>query len=68
MYPEQSPFEKDKEYLDLAKILRYKVVFTSLLYFVNHSDQECKQNKVLKAIKYAYDIGFIQFQKLKKSI
>ncbi|ATI72962.1 MupG family TIM beta-alpha barrel fold protein [Mesoplasma florum] len=76
IYPEQSSFEKDKEYLDLAKSLGYKVVFTSLLHFVNDSDQESKQKKVLKSIKYAYDAGFYtildveekSLEKLNKSI
>ncbi|AGR41901.1 DUF871 domain-containing protein [Spiroplasma diminutum] len=58
IYPEQSTFELDKQYLDLAKQLGYKVVFTSVLHFVGSENDKEKANKVLKSIKYAHDIGF----------
>ncbi|WP_339021325.1 MupG family TIM beta-alpha barrel fold protein [Spiroplasma endosymbiont of Atherix ibis] len=58
IYPEQSTFEKDKDYLELAKKLGYEVVFTSLLHFVGQKDDNKKAEMVLKSIKYAKKIGF----------
>ncbi|QHX36442.1 DUF871 domain-containing protein [Spiroplasma sp. BIUS-1] len=58
IYPEQSTFEKDKEYLDLAKKLGYEVVFTSVLHFVGSENEKQKAEMVLKTIKYAKQIGF----------
>ncbi|WP_339022530.1 MupG family TIM beta-alpha barrel fold protein [Spiroplasma endosymbiont of Crioceris asparagi] len=58
IYPEQSNFEKDKEYLELAKSLGYSVVFTSILHFIASPDAKVKAQQVLKALKYAKSIGF----------
>ncbi|AOG60157.1 hypothetical protein SHELI_v1c02020 [Spiroplasma helicoides] len=58
IYPEQSSFEEDKKYLDLAKSLGYEVVFTSFLHFIGSENVKEKAEKVLKSIKYAKKIGF----------
>ncbi|QEH61551.1 hypothetical protein SCHIN_v1c03540 [Spiroplasma chinense] len=58
IFPEQSSFEKDKEYLDKAKKLGYSVVFTSVLHFVGQENDKQKANMVLKSLKYAKEIGF----------
>ncbi|ALD66115.1 MupG family TIM beta-alpha barrel fold protein [Spiroplasma cantharicola] len=58
IYPEQSTFEKDKKYLDLAKKLGYEVVFTSILHFVGSKNDKQKAEMVLKSIQYAKKIGF----------
>lgn len=58
IYPEQSTFEQDKKYLDLAKELGYSVVFTSVLHFVGQKNDDKKAEMVLKSLKYAKKIGF----------
>ncbi|AHI52596.1 DUF871 domain-containing protein [Spiroplasma culicicola] len=58
VYPEQSTFEQDKAYLDLAKSLGYTVVFTSALHFVGSENDKQKAQQVLEVIKYAKSIGF----------
>ncbi|ARU91676.1 hypothetical protein SCLARK_001107 [Spiroplasma clarkii] len=58
IYPEQSTFAKDKEYLDTAKDLGYEIMFTSALHFVHDQDFESKIKKVFATIKYAKQIGF----------
>ncbi|WP_339034513.1 MupG family TIM beta-alpha barrel fold protein [Spiroplasma endosymbiont of Cantharis rufa] len=58
IYPEQSNFEKDKQYLDLAKQLNYEIVFTSILHFVGSKNDNKKAEMVLKSLKYAKEIGF----------
>ncbi|KAF5279609.1 hypothetical protein FQR65_LT15357 [Abscondita terminalis] len=58
IYPEQSNFESDKKYLDLAKKLGYEVMFTSVLHFVTLPDAKNRMEAVLKSTKYAKEIGF----------
>lgn len=58
VYPEQSSFEQDKQYIDLAKSLGYEILFTSALHFLGASDYDAKIAKVLKVIKYAHEQGF----------
>ncbi|AVN58907.1 MupG family TIM beta-alpha barrel fold protein [Mesoplasma florum] len=58
IYPEQSTFDKDKEYLDLGKKYGYSVVFTSILHFVKDKDAAEKAAKVLKSLKYAKELGY----------
>ncbi|AHI52585.1 MupG family TIM beta-alpha barrel fold protein [Spiroplasma culicicola] len=58
IYPEQSSFEKDKAYLDLAKNFGFKILFTSILHFGNDPEFHHKCEKVFKTIGYAKALGF----------
>lgn len=58
IYPEQSTFEKDKKYLEIAKKLGYEIVFTSILHYGLDEDFDKKTSMVFKSIAYAKSLGF----------
>ncbi|QBQ07436.1 hypothetical protein SGLAD_v1c02370 [Spiroplasma gladiatoris] len=58
IFPEQSTFEKDKNYLDKAYSLGYEVMFTSILHFVGSENEKQKAKMVLDVVKYAKQKGF----------
>lgn len=56
IYPEQTTFDKDKEYLDTAHKYGYKRIFTSLLEITEGKDAVLEQFK--KTIAYANSLDF----------
>lgn len=58
IYPEQSSFEEDKQYLERAKEYGFEVLFTSVLHFANDEEFNNKAQKVLRSLKYAKSLGF----------
>lgn len=57
IYPDQSTFEADKEYLDLAHKYGYSRIFTSLLQLVGENGEDILA-KFKQTIKYANELGF----------
>ena len=57
LYPEQSTFEQDQKYMDLAHKYGYKRIFTSLLQ-LKSDDGEDLLAKLKKDVAYANKLGF----------
>ena len=57
LYPEQSTFEQDKEYMDLAHKYGYSRIFSSLLQLKSASGEDLLA-KLKKDVAYANDLGF----------
>ena len=57
LYPEQSTFEQDKEYMDLAHHYGYSRIFTSLLQLKSASGEDILA-KLKKDVAYANELGF----------